>query len=92
MFFGLGTVSSGLLVWQHPDLATIALLAIAVWSFCRFYYFSFYVIQHYVDSRYRFSGLLDFVRYCLTGNCVDRSEDERNKSANRADHGADRHR
>lgn len=72
LFCGLGVLSAGLLVWQHPDFATTALLAIAIWSFCRFYYFAFYVIQHYVDSRYRFAGLLDFLRYCLTGKCVDR--------------------
>ncbi len=79
LFFGLGICSGGMLLWQHPDLATIALLVIAVWSFCRFYYFAFYVIQHYVDSHYRFAGLLDFLRYCLTGNCVDRFEQDTKK-------------
>lgn len=74
LFFGLGIMSAGLLVWQNPDFATITLLTIAVWSFCRFYYFAFYVIQHYVDSKYRFAGLLDFLRYCCTGHCVDRND------------------
>lgn len=40
-------------------------LAICVWSFCRAYYFAFYVIQHYVDSTYRYSGLLSAVRSLL---------------------------
>lgn len=79
LFCALGIISAGLLVWQHADFPTIALLSIAIWSFCRFYYFAFYVIEHYVDSRYRFAGLLDFVRYCLTGNCIDRSEEEEAK-------------
>ena len=39
------------------------LLAIAVWSFCRLYYFAFYVIENYVDDSYRFSGLWSFVKY-----------------------------
>ena len=39
------------------------LLAIAIWSFCRFYYFAFYVIEHYVDPQFRFAGLGSFVRY-----------------------------
>lgn len=41
------------------------LLAIAVWCFCRFYYFAFYVIEHYVDPTYKFAGLWDFFKYAL---------------------------
>jgi hypothetical protein len=33
-------------------------MIIAVWCFCRLYYFAFHVIEHYVDASYRFSGLL----------------------------------
>ena len=39
------------------------LLTISVWCFCRAYYFAFYVIEHYVDPGYRFSGLWSFVVY-----------------------------
>jgi hypothetical protein len=39
------------------------LLAIAVWCFCRAYYFAFYVIEKYVDPTFRFSGLGSAVRY-----------------------------
>lgn len=72
---GFGTFALAMLVVLHRDFTTLALIAIAIWSFCRFYYFAFYVIQHYVDSSYRFAGLLDFLRYCLTGQCVDRKEE-----------------
>jgi len=41
------------------------LLVISVWCFCRFYYFAFYLIEHYVDPTYRFSGLLSFVLYVI---------------------------
>jgi hypothetical protein len=41
------------------------LLAIAVWSFARFYCFLFYVIEHYVDPGFRFAGLWSFVRYLM---------------------------
>ena len=41
----------------------LLLLAVCVWAFCRAYYFAFYVIGHYVDPGYRFSGLLSAVRY-----------------------------
>ena len=38
-------------------------LAIAVWCFARSYYFAFYVIKHYVDPGYKFSGLGSFLVY-----------------------------
>jgi hypothetical protein len=39
------------------------LTALAVWAFSRFYYFAFYVIEHYVDPGYKFAGLGSFVVY-----------------------------
>jgi hypothetical protein len=39
------------------------MIALAVWCFARFYYFAFYVIEHYVDESYKFSGLWSFVVY-----------------------------
>jgi hypothetical protein len=65
LFLLLGLLCAGLLLFEHPFLKDAFLLAVAVWSFCRFYYFAFYVIQNYVDAEYRFSGLLDFVRYMI---------------------------
>ena len=65
LFLFLGLVSATLLFFQQPALKTGFLIVIAVWSFCRFYYFAFYVIEHYVDPSYRFSGLLSFVRYLI---------------------------
>src|SRR5271170_2745723 len=63
LFLLLGLTCGALLLVENPSIRAGLLLAVAVWSFCRFYYFAFYVIQHYVDREYRFSGLLDFVRY-----------------------------
>ncbi len=63
LFFALGLLASALLLFDAPTLRDGALLGIAIWSFCRFYYFAFYVIEHYVDSRFRFAGLADFLRY-----------------------------
>ena len=64
LFLGLGIVSSLLLMLEAPTIRVAGLLALAIWCFCRFYYFAFYVIEHYVDSAYRFSGLWSFVCYC----------------------------
>ena len=65
LFLLLGLLSATLLFFEHPALRTGLLMTIAVWSFCRFYYFAFYVIEHYVDSSYRFSGLLSFALYLI---------------------------
>ncbi len=66
LFLVIGVASAALIVLDHPELRVAALLAISIWCFCRFYYFAFYVIEHYVDPSYRFSGLWAFARYCLS--------------------------
>jgi hypothetical protein len=65
LFLILGCLSGGLIIVEHPTLKLISLLALSTWSFCRFYYFAFYVIQHYIDPTYKFAGLFSFVRYLL---------------------------
>ncbi len=66
LFLALGLASSLLLVLEQPSFKVGVLLALSVWCFCRFYYFAFYVIEHYVDPCYRFSGLWSFVGYLLS--------------------------
>jgi hypothetical protein len=51
------------LLLEYPTLKVAFLLVLAVWCFARFYYFAFYVIEHYVDPGYRFAGLGSFVAY-----------------------------
>jgi hypothetical protein len=66
LFFLLtGLMAGVLLILEEPTLKVVFLLAVTVWSFARFYYFAFYVIEHYVDPTYRFSGLTSFVIYLL---------------------------
>ena len=59
-------LAAGLLLLEHPNWRDAALLAMAIWCFCRSYYFAFYVIEHYIDGEYKFAGLWSFVRYLLT--------------------------
>jgi len=66
LFLFLGLLSGGLLVLDHPSLRVAALFVVSIWSFCRFYYFSFYVIEHYVDPNFRFSGIVSFARHLAT--------------------------
>jgi len=65
LFLFVGILAALLLILDQPTLRTGLLLALAIWCFCRFYYFAFYVIEHYVDPSYRFSGLWDFFRYVI---------------------------
>ena len=65
LFLLIGVASAVLLILEAPTLRVGVLLAITVWCFCRFYYFAFYVIEHYVDPAYRFSGLWSFACYLL---------------------------
>ncbi len=66
LFLMVGIVSSLLLIFENPNLKIALLLAITIWCFCRFYYFAFYVIEHYVDPGYRFSGLWSFAVYLVS--------------------------
>ena len=68
LFFLGGVLSSALLIAEHPSLKVAVLLVVAVWCFARAYYFAFYVIEHYVDRSYRFSGLWSFVLYVFRRN------------------------
>jgi len=65
LFLILGTLASILLVLELPSVKVVVLLALAIWSFCRFYYFAFSVMEKYVDSTYRYSGLLDLARHLV---------------------------
>lgn len=65
LFLLIGIVASALILLEHPEWKTALYLALTIWCFCRFYYFAFYVIQHYVDPSYKFSGLWDFACYLL---------------------------
>lgn len=65
LFLILGLFSATLLFFERPSLRVAALLLLVVWSFCRFYYFAFYVLERYVDPTYRFSGLLSLAHYLL---------------------------
>ena len=67
-----GVLASGLLVAAMliaPALLAgwevVALHVVAVWAFCRAYYFAFYVIEKYVDGRYRFAGVWSAVRWVV---------------------------
>ncbi|MGN7612164.1 hypothetical protein ACQZV8_08790 [Magnetococcales bacterium HHB-1] len=62
--FLISGVLGVLILWlDHPSWKFLLLLGVVIFSFMRFYYFMFYVISHYIDPNYRFSGLGSFLRY-----------------------------
>ena len=65
LFLLIAVASATLLICETASWRVGLLLALTIWGSCRAYYFAFYVIQHYVDPSFRFSGLGAFVLYAL---------------------------
>lgn len=63
LFLLLGIAAVVMILLEHQSWQTAFLLALAIWCFCRFYYFAFYVIEKYIDPGYKFSGLWSFASY-----------------------------
>jgi hypothetical protein len=65
LFLIIALTSAGLLWVETPTLKTALLLALIIWTFCRAYYFAFYVLERYVDPQFRFAGLWSVARYIV---------------------------
>ena len=65
LFRFLGALSAALILLETWDWRVAFLLAVTVWSFCRFYYYAFYVIEKYADPSFKFAGITSFLRYLL---------------------------
>jgi hypothetical protein len=65
LFLVLGLLSAACLLLEHPTLREGFLLGLCVWAFCRAYYFAFYVIEHYVDPGFRFSGIGSALKHLM---------------------------
>ena len=67
LFLVLGVVASALLLLDSFSWQRLGLLLIAVWAFCRFYYFLFHVLQGYAGRERPYAGLLDALKWALRG-------------------------
>jgi hypothetical protein len=67
LFFILALIASAGIIIQNPTLQNFALVAIALWSASRWYYYMFYVIERYVDPSFKFAGLFSVVKFLLGG-------------------------
>jgi len=65
LFLLLGIAAAAILWLEQATLKSAFLLMLAIWCFCRAYYFAFYVIEHYVDPNFKFSGLGAFLAYLM---------------------------
>ncbi len=63
LFLVIGVLGTVAVFVIAPSWSMVTFHLLAVWAFCRAYYFAFYVIEHYMDPGYRFAGLGSFVRY-----------------------------
>jgi hypothetical protein len=62
MFAGIAVAAAALILIEMPSLKLAVLLALLVWASCRFYYFLFYVLEHYVvDQTRSHAGILDLL-------------------------------
>ena len=61
LFAGIAFVVAVLIFIEMPSVKLGFLLILLIWASCRFYYFLFYVLEHYVDSTMRYAGLFDLL-------------------------------
>lgn len=66
LFLVLSIIASIGLLIQFLSWQNLALLSIAIWAACRWYYYMFYVIEKYVDPEFKFAGLTSVLRFLLT--------------------------
>ncbi|MFZ9793962.1 MAG: hypothetical protein ACO3F3_16650 [Gemmataceae bacterium] len=63
LFVGLGLLAAGIILIKYPDWQLALLMTISIWSFCRAYYFAFYVIEKYIDPSFKFASLSSLMAY-----------------------------
>lgn len=61
MFLAIALATAALILMEMASIRLAVLLAFLVWASCRFYYFLFYVLEHYVDPTMRYAGLFDLL-------------------------------
>lgn len=63
LFLVIGIIASAGILIEHFSVSKLALLLLAIWAFCRLYYFCFYVIEKYIDPDFKFAGLSSVLVY-----------------------------
>lgn len=68
IFLFFSVIAFLVLLLHQFDPLTLFFLILLVWSSCRFYYFLFYVLENFVDSDFKYSGLFSLLCH-LTQKC-----------------------
>lgn len=68
LFLVVGLLASAAIFLENPRVQTLVLLLIGIWAFCRFYYYLFYVLEHYAGSGRSYAGVVDALKFLLTRN------------------------
>lgn len=71
LFLLLCLLSAGLLLIPSLSLEQVILFVISAWSFCRAYYFCFYVLENYAGSSRKYAGLWDLMLQSMRRSKVD---------------------
>jgi len=66
LFLVILVFALGLIMFETRSWQIAVLLLLVVWASARLYYFMFYVIEKYVDSDYRFAGIVSFLQYLFS--------------------------
>ncbi len=56
-------ICSAVILIESPTARTAICLFVALWFAARFYYFLFYVIENYIDDRFKFTGVFSSLVY-----------------------------
>jgi hypothetical protein len=63
LFVAIGCLCLVFVAMVAQSVQVVAVCCLAIWAFCRAYYFAFYVIENYIDPKFRFAGLLSVLGY-----------------------------
>ena len=63
LFVAIGCLCLVFVAMVTQSVQLVAVCCLAIWAFCRAYYFAFYVIENYIDPKFRFAGLLSVLGY-----------------------------
>jgi hypothetical protein len=67
LFLVILLAASVAILYPFSDWRIALLLGLVIWSSARFYYYLFYVIEHYVDNQFKFASVFSAIRYLLAG-------------------------
>jgi hypothetical protein len=65
LLVAVGLLAGAAVLIEAPSWKIAALMVVAVWAFCRAYYFLFYVIERWIDPKFRFAGLGPALMYVV---------------------------